>query len=160
MNKIRQVFPTRSAQFCPRCRKLLGLDMRPDAVFCSPTCGATWNRVSRKIRHRFPILKKLEGLLKRSRATYFRLETYTQEAIYSYPARGRKTCRFDRVERDTPGFQIRPFEFPVVPKEAQYRVLYLDEQGSDLPDGSKTVLVIAGPVFVVDPEYGDMRRFK
>ena len=160
MRKIRQVFPTRPARFCPRCRALLGPDMRLDAVFCGPHCGDTWNRFSRQIRQHSPILKKLEALLKRSRAAYFRLETYTHEALYSYPALGRKTCRFDRVERDTPGFQIDPFEFPVVPKEAQYRVLYLDEQGSDLPDGSKTVLVIAGPVFVVDPEYGDMRRFK
>ncbi len=120
-------------RFCVVCGKKLA---PAQVLYCSHRHRVAAYRV-RKLLDRLPA--SIHELEQRARAAApagsvgYRLGLATLAGSWIYPSRLKKTLRFDGSRSSRPYFELDPFEPPVVPIAARYGVIYVGEDGRDLP---------------------------
>lgn len=136
----------RSDRVCVHCMKAIPPNARLDTFFCLATkpstdhrhirseCHKAWANRRRSAQYHAIWAKEMEKSLSQAHrhAAMYRLAIRIDSTTWFYPDPGRPSPRFDGIERQTPGFRIKPFELPVVPITGRYGVGFCDAAGNPI----------------------------
>lgn len=170
----------RSDRVCVHCMKAIPPNARLDTFFClanKPStvhhhirseCHKAWAYSRRSVQSYARWAQEMEVALSQAHrhAVIYRLAIQIESTTWFYPDPSRPSPRFDGVQRQTPGFRIRPFELPIVPVAGRYGVGFCDAAGNQIDSRvtglNDTLLDLSSfeiePIMVVGCEIGERHQ--